>query len=136
VRNSSRAGSAPLSTSRAHPNNRVTTQKRTMSSDDESYVLPSTEATHAINDGTAPEASHTAAPAVAAAVATPPAAGKLPPLLEIFQDTEHYSASSPTVFENRECNAFGAPKTFPTTRRSCSFTYVVCLARESPFALL
>jgi hypothetical protein len=46
------------------------------------------------------------------------------------------SARSPTVLENREHNAFGAPKTFPTTRLSCSFTYAACLARESPFALL
>jgi hypothetical protein len=41
----------------AHIRSIVTTQKRTISSDDESYVLPSTEATQAIIDGTLPEAA-------------------------------------------------------------------------------
>ena len=63
-------------------------------SDDESYELPSAAVTQAIIDGTAPELARTAAPApaaaAAAAAAASSAAGKLPPLFEIFQDTEHF----------------------------------------------
>jgi hypothetical protein len=75
-----------------------------MSSDDESFILPSFEATQAIIDGTTPFPALTTAPAATAAAAAPPAARRLPPLLEIFQDVEHFRKFTNTVGKLRaEC---------------------------------